>query len=148
MVESYIIKIKAIGNSYTKEAEINLSDVISRLGIITENSTSYNAPENNQHAASGGQILPSQPIFKFNTHLKSEVSINVRLRHDLTDPPEERWNIDIYIDIHDIGLGWHDRRLSTRHIKKIHHLPDSQYVVLEWSINGEKQAQITANRQA
>ena len=104
---------------------------------------------NNQfNAVSGGQIFPSQQINKINKSdgksqiLNEPISANIKIRYDKNDPLESRWNVDVYVDIHNPDLNWQDKRLITKRPKKAHKIKDSSWIRVDWEIDEIKQESI------
>lgn len=110
--------------------------------------------KNNQfNAVSGGQLLPEQPIRRTNKEtsveqtLKVKPSVNIRVRYDANEPPETRWNIEIYSDMDNPSLDWGEKRLITMHPKnRVHKVRDSQKIELKYWVDGIEQDPIVAQR--
>ena len=96
-------------------------------------------------AGSIGVILPVQQINKTDylsqqiLSYTSEVSVNIRIRYDKNDSIYERWNIDVYVDLHGLDLSWSERQLIKKCPQSVHKFPDSEWIQVEWGIDGVKQ---------
>ncbi len=123
-----------------------ISRKLNQLGIININGQTYisNIPSesaiefghNNWNAASGGQLLPIQNITMRNqSTITAPISINIRVRYDANGLPPG-WDVDIYADIHP------GNSIITHHLQNLHHCPDSDYIKVEATINGQVQPPI------
>jgi len=141
----------------TKLLQRGITQVSPRIGYKADNiDNCSNDPQqgiNNQfNAVSGGQLLPPQQINRIDNdsneiqYLNRPISVNVEIRYDKNEPLTSRWNIDLYVDIDDNKLNWHNKRLITKRPKKAHHVGDSQWIRVDYWIDGVKQNSIQSNR--
>ena len=129
-------------NGLVKEETINLAGKLQQRGINNQSIQSTYVSNPVIEAGSVGIILPLQEVNRTNYTLykdvpyNSEVSVNIRVRYDQNDSVEERWNVDVYVDLHGLGLNRQDRLLVKKSPQKVHKFPDSEIIKVEWWVNG------------
>jgi len=151
-----IIKIKVFNEKgFVKEDKIDLSEKLKERGISNTTPQKLYLADNINHfgAISGGQISPPQNVNKVDKTTGSieifnkPISVNIKIRYDRDEPPETRWNINVYVDIDDPSFSWQQKRLITKHPKRVHKIADSNYIRVEYWINGIEQTPIESLRQ-
>lgn len=128
-------------NGLVKEEVINLADKLQRRGINNHSIQSTYVSKPIVEAGSVGVILPQQPVNRVNypqqenVTYNSEVSVNIRIRYDKHDPETQRWNVDVYADLHGLSLEWNDRLLVKNCPQQVHKFPDSEILKVEWWVD-------------
>ncbi len=120
-----------------------------------ENSNCLTDPlqgNNNQfNAVSGGQILPVQTINKVDKTTRSTqqfnkpISVNIKIRYDANENRNNRWNINVFVDMDDNKLNWQDKRLINKTPQKVHKAPHSNWIRVDYWIDGVKKKSIKSN---
>lgn len=129
-------------NGFVKEEIINLADKFQQRGITNQATQSTYISKPITEAGSVGVFLPQQQVNRIdyqqqqNVIYNSEVSVNIRVRYDKTDSVSQRWNIDVYADLHGLGLDWKNRILVKHCPQQVHKFPDSEIITVEWWVNG------------
>ena len=124
-----------------KEETINLTDKLQQRDINDRSIQSTYISNPIIGAGSVGVILPEQTVNRIQypqqeiITYSSEVSVNIRVRYDQTDPEPQRWNIDVYVDLHGLGLEWNNRLLVRNCPQEVHKFPDSEIIKVEWWVN-------------
>ncbi|GEM_PF-4296704 len=147
------IKIRVSNeNGLVKEEIINLADKLQRRGINDQSIQSIYISNPVIGAGSVGVILSEQTVNRIqypeqeNITYNSEVSVNIRIRYDQKDPEPQRWNIDVYADLHGLGLDWNNRLLVKNCPQRVHKFPDSEIIKVEWWVNGIQKQTYTLKR--